>query len=339
VPESFGIYSWRNDLKTFIAKALLCVAAILLLAQPVGAAKHPILLVVNRDANTLMFVNADTHQIMGEVRVGTKPKVVAVTPDGKKAFVSNIGDHRNIISVIDVASMKELRKFKQTTYWMPNGLAVSKDGSKLYATYQGSRTVVEIDLETEQIVRAFETRQKNTHSCALSRDNKYLYAVNGIGRNVTVFDLKTGKKIRHVEAGKGCEGIGVKPDGSEVWVANRGEDTIAIISTSDNRLLKKIECGEHPKRIEFTPNGKTALVTCPNSDAIRVIDTKTYEIAATIKTGKAPAGLVIDPDGKRVYVTEVGENAVSVYDLKTHKKTASFEVGEGPYAIAYIKAR
>lgn len=326
-------------MKTLLVKALFCIAALAFFAQPLAAANHPVLLVLNRDANSLMFVDAETHKIMNEIRVGRKPQEIAVTRDGKTAFVSNVGDHQNVISVIDVANMKEARRIQQRTYWIPNGLAVSRNGSKLYATFQGSRTAVEFDLKTDKVIRDFPTRQKLTQSIAITPDEKYLYTVNGVSRNVTIFDLKTGKRIRHVAAGKGCQGIGVKPDGSEVWVANSGENTITIIKTSDNRFYKKMECGVHPKRIKFTPNGKSAVVTCPNSNAVRIIDTAKYEVAASIETGTAPAGLVLDPDGNRIYVCETGSKTVSIYNLKTKGKTATIEIGEAPFAIEYAKAR
>jgi YVTN family beta-propeller protein len=322
-----------------IVKTLLFTAAVVFLAQPLSAANHPILLVLNRDANSLMFVNAKTHQIMEEVRVGQKPRELAVTPDGKTVFVSNAGDNRNFISVVDVDQMKEVRRIQQRTYWRPNGIAVSRDGSKLYVTFQGSRTAVEFDLSTDKILRTFPTRQKGTHTLAVTPDDKYLYTANSVSRNVSIFDLKTGRRIRHVKAAQACEGIGIKPDGSEVWVANRGENTITIINTSDNRFYKKIECGEHPKRIKFTPNGKSAVVTCPNSNVVRLIDTATYEIIENIKTGNAPAGLAMDPDGKRIYVSEVRDDMVSIFELETKQKTASIEVGEAPYAVEYVDAR
>lgn len=47
-------------------------------------------------------------KLIGSVHVGSHPEWVALTPDGKKAYVAAAGD--NIVSVVDIATLKELTK-------------------------------------------------------------------------------------------------------------------------------------------------------------------------------------------------------------------------------------
>lgn len=331
-------FFWRMELKRLIIATLLTFVAFASMAQPAAAA-DPILVVVFRDEGAVSFINAKTHETIGELDVGKGPQEVVATPDGKTVFVSNFGDHRNYISVIDVAKIREVKKLKLLNDFRPHGMGITRNGKKLYATCEGSRSVVEIDLASGEVMKSLKTVQKGTHMLALSPDDNVLYASNTVIGNVSAFDLKTGELIRHIISGKGCDGIAVKPDGSEVWVANRRDDTIAIISTAEKRRVKILECRGYPTRVVFTPDGKRALVSCPSNNLVSVFDTATYDPIKHIRTPTAPVGLVVEPSGKRLYSTNTGDNSVSVIDLETYEETANIKVGRGPYGITYIEAR
>jgi YVTN family beta-propeller protein len=320
-------------------KAVLLAMAFTVLAQSLAAANHPILLVVNKQDRTLMFVNAETHEIMGTVAVGKGPLEVAVTPDGKTAYVSNVGDYRNIISVIDVDGMKEIRQITTGKCYLPNGMVITRDGTKMYATYEATRVAAEIDLASEKIVRMFETKQLLTHMLVLSPDEKFLYTANSRGPNVSVFNLETGERVRHVRTKKGCQGIDAKPDGSEVWAAARQGHSITIIATSDNRAARTIDCPGYPMRVKFTPDSKHVLVSCADANLVAVFDAATYEIVERIVTGNTPVGLAIEPGGRHAYVTEITDHTVSVLDLETCERTATIKVGNTPWGLAYVEAR
>ena len=59
-----------------------------------------ILIVLNKDEDTVTFIDEATLEILKTVPVEKNPHEVAVTPDGSKAFVSNAG--ADSISVFDM---------------------------------------------------------------------------------------------------------------------------------------------------------------------------------------------------------------------------------------------
>src|SRR6187431_332931 len=65
------------------------------------------LLVLLRNASALAFLEPASGKVLGRVPVVADPHEVAVTPDGRTAFVAS---PREGISVIDVPAMKELRR-------------------------------------------------------------------------------------------------------------------------------------------------------------------------------------------------------------------------------------
>jgi YVTN family beta-propeller protein len=60
--------------------------------------------VVNRPDNTVLVIDAPTNMLVGSIQVGSHPHGIALTPDGKKAYVANFDD--KTVSVIDTATNK-----------------------------------------------------------------------------------------------------------------------------------------------------------------------------------------------------------------------------------------
>src|SRR4051812_16998051 len=70
---------------------------------------NPALIVLVKGANELAVVEPTTLKILARVPTGEGPHEVALSPDGKTAFVSNYGARTpgNSLSVIDLATQRE----------------------------------------------------------------------------------------------------------------------------------------------------------------------------------------------------------------------------------------
>ena len=101
-----------------LASALVPVVA--------AAVARPALIVLNKSDNELVVVDLKTNKITGRVPVGMGPHEVVTTPDGATAFVANYGDGPNpgsSISVVDLNTLKELRRVDTKPMFRPHGLA------------------------------------------------------------------------------------------------------------------------------------------------------------------------------------------------------------------------
>src|ERR1700683_4995162 len=69
------------------------------------------LLVLEKSQNTLVIVDPESLQIVARVPVGNDPHEVAVSDDGRTAYISNYGGGAggyNTISVVDLVTQKAL---------------------------------------------------------------------------------------------------------------------------------------------------------------------------------------------------------------------------------------
>ena len=175
--------------------------------------------------------------------------------------------------------------------------------------------------------------------------------------NVAVFDLESGELLAQVYSGAGAEGIDVHPDGKEVWVTNRADNTITVIDAWSLETLATIPCADFPIRAKFTPDGSMFLVSNARSGTIAVFDWETREQVASIKLTppvpegvdetryfsefegtSIPIGLVV-PDNRWAYVANTRSDVVSIIDLKSMTLAGHLGAGREPDGIHFSPLR
>src|SRR5688572_15963958 len=109
-------------------KHLILLPILLAANTAFGQAAPGLLLIGNKSEDTLSFVDVRTLNEASRTTTGRGPHEVVVTPDGKKAFVSNYEGPGDTISVVDVPARKELLRIPLGEHRAPHGLAVSRDG-------------------------------------------------------------------------------------------------------------------------------------------------------------------------------------------------------------------
>ena len=152
-------------------KCLLPLALLVTVLSSAAAAQGPRLVVLNKEDATLVTMDPATGKILGTVPTGEGPHEVAVSADGRTAYVGNYGGASgpgSTISVVDLGAMKELRRFDVNPLRRPHGMFVT-DG-KLYFTAETNRLVGRYDPASNQIDWLFGTGQASTHMVWVSRD-------------------------------------------------------------------------------------------------------------------------------------------------------------------------
>ena len=124
-------------------------------------------------------------------------------------------------------------------------------------------------------------------------------------------------------------------DGSTVYVANEGANTVSVIATASNMVTAVIPVGIAPLGVAVTPDGITVYVTNSFQDnTVSVIATASNTVTAVIPVGITPFGVAVTPDGSTVYVGNVTANTVSVIDTTSNTVTATIPVGADPWGVA-----
>ena len=326
------------------------VLALLAAGEP-GAAPADLLIVLDKSDHEAVLVDPHTLQPVARLATGRGPHEVAVTPDGRLAYVSNYGMYNvfregqrvnepgNTLTVLDLERRAIRDTFDLGEYSKPHGLVVSRDGRRLWVTCEGSQAVLELDAASGAVLSAWKTAQETSHMIVPSADERKLFIANIRSGSATVIERATGR-VTTVPTAPGTEGIDLRPDGREVWVTNRADSSISVLDTERDTVVAKIESGGRmPIRLKFTPDGREAWVSCAESNAVTVFDARTRRLLATVPVGAVPVGIQMAPDGKRAFVANTNDDLVTVIDVVARKVVATFTTGNEPDGMAWVALR
>jgi YVTN family beta-propeller protein len=314
--------------------ALLCTALIFSTAvSAFGGAK---LLVVSQDESILQVFDPDSGKLLGGVRTGRGPHEVIATPDGRYAFVGDFESVDNTVTKIDLHEYERVQAIKLDPFYGPHDLAITRDGKRLFVTAEKTRTIIEIDPETGELLMNYNTLSLMTHKLVLSPDEEFIFATNNAHNNLSVIDLVRGEHERYIRCGKGAEALDITPDGKFLWVANRIGQSISILDVAERKNIETVPCPGYPMRLRITPDGKQALVTMGTRGVLAVIDVASREEVGAVETGELPLGLAIQPDGKRAFVSNAKDNTVSVIDLGALEVLRVLKTAKAPDGLAYV---
>jgi YVTN family beta-propeller protein len=283
----------------------------------------------------LLVINAAgarPGQVVATIGVGMNPNGIAITPNGRYAYVANDNNNQitgdDTISVIDTCTNTVITTISDPSFGapytdQPYTITINACGTKAYVTNSDSTTVTIIDIATNTVsgvINGFD----GPSGFAITPDGNTAYVNNyggpeglgsGNGHTVSVVNLNTNAIVATINVDLAPAALTVTPNGAYLYVANYvdgnpGTGTVQAIRTSDNTIVATIPGFSGPFPIAITPNGCSAYVTnfgsnnfAPVGTTVSVISTKTNTITATIPVGTQPAGLAITPDGKYVYIS------------------------------------
>lgn len=131
--------------------------------------------------------------------------------------------------------------------------------------------------------------------------------------------------------------VAVTPDGSRVYIANSGNNTVSVMATATNTITATVAGLSSPQGIAITPNGTRAYVTNSAVDTVSVIDTSNNAVTSINDASfDTSHGIAINRTGTRAYVTNSGNNSVSVINTSNNTVTATINLPAGatPSGIA-----
>lgn len=105
--------------------------------------------VTSKTWGAVSVIATDTFQILGSIKVGKDPSLLAMAPDGKRLFVTNKAD--GTVSVINALTFQVVRTIR--VQQEPGGIALSPDGRLLFVANFASDTISVIDTGTDEIIR------------------------------------------------------------------------------------------------------------------------------------------------------------------------------------------
>ncbi|MFT3863782.1 MAG: PKD domain-containing protein [Solirubrobacterales bacterium] len=311
----------------------LCAGASLSLAAVAPTALARQAFVANLGAHTVTPIDLATNQVGAPIQVGADPDSVAISPDGRTAYVSNEID--GTVSVIETATDRVIGA-PIAAGSNPAEVALTPNGATLYVTDELSNRVTVIDTATREPIGSIKVGSF-PNGIAVAPDGLSALVSNAGADTVSVIDtLANTVAPAPIAVGDEPLGIAFTPDGKKAFVADgNGKSVTVIDARTDTVEGAAIKVGKEPGAIAVTTEGSRAYVANDESNSVSVIDTATNQVVGTaVKVGAAPTGIAITPDGRTAYVAASGAGGVSPIDLATSSVGALVATGEEAFAVA-----
>src|SRR4051812_18548235 len=167
---------------------LIVVFAIALGAMPAHA--QSVVYATNIGSDTVSVIDPSTSTVKSTFQVGGRPFGVAITPDGKRAYVSTGAD--TSVWVIDTKTQAVITvlygEARAGYNSFPKSLAITPDGSRVYIPVSTINTVRVVDTGTDKQIASL-TVDDYPFAVAVAPDGKRAYvATAGF---VTVIETAT----------------------------------------------------------------------------------------------------------------------------------------------------
>lgn len=297
-----------------------------------------ILIVASNADHHAALLDATTLKPLATLPTGEGPHEIAVSRDGRYAYVAISGPREksgNSITVLDLKQRIVKTNISLGEYVQPHDLKVSNDGALLWATCAPSQTVLEIATTTGEIKRNWKTGQEGGWMLAITPDERKLYVANFEGKSISVIE-RSNNSVRTIPMSGGQMALDVSPNGREVWAGDYENNRIAAIAAANDSIITTFPSGgARLLRLKFTPDGKQVLAPHGESKTVTILDAAQYKMSASIAVSERPKVITISSDGKRAFLTNPGADQVTVLDIANRKQSGTFPVGKTPDGIAW----
>jgi YVTN family beta-propeller protein/cysteine-rich repeat protein len=310
----------------------------ILVALVASAAAAPFAYVPNSGDNTVSVIDTATDTVTATIPIaGAQPQTAAVSANGSRVYVGDLGGFGGKIHVIDAATNAVIAS--PSVFSGIFHLAISPDGSAVYGA--GGSSVKVVDTATNAFLPPFISHPGtgNPLAVAFHPTLALAYAVGATFQSTMAIDTTT--RTVSASIGTGTSSVAVHPDGTRAYTLLTcigcfpPPGVTAFDTATNSQIFPSVATtGNQPHVLELDATGAKLYVTTHDTTLgalLSVIDTATLVEIAAVPVGTEIWGLAFHPDGSRLYVVDRGANAVQVVDPGTLAVLHTIPVGPQPF--------
>ncbi|BFU45284.1 hypothetical protein [Krasilnikovia sp. MM14-A1004] len=309
---------------------------------------RPLVYVPNLDSNTVTVIDPRTYRVLRTVRVGKGPQHVVPSWDLRTLWVNNdtgnsltpidaatgrfgrpvpVADPYNLYftpdgkyAVVMAERMKEIVFRDPHTMAVKDTLAVhcagvnhadfSPDGRYFIATCEFSGDLIKVDTLRHTVLGRLHLPGEHPmpQDIKISPDGRTWYVADMQTSGVWVLDGDRFTTPTFVPTGDGAHGLYPSRDSEILYVSNRGEGSISLISFATGRVVEKwrLPGRTSPDMGGVSADGKVLWLSGRYHAEVYAIDTADGHLLARIRVGRQPHGLCVWPQPGRYSLGHTG---------------------------------
>jgi YVTN family beta-propeller protein len=268
------------------------------------------------DLSTL-YVNDDVGNSLTPIdpRTGRPGKPIAVddpynlyfTPDGRYAIV--VAERLHRLDFRDARTFK-LHRALDVPCAGVNHMDFSADGRYAIVSCEFSGQLLKLDVRAEKVLRVMHlpAHASIPQDVRLQPDGRRFWVADLAAGGVWTVDGDRFRVTGFVHTGAGAHGLVVSRDAKLLYVANRNDGSVSVISFRTGRVVAtwRLPGGGSPDMGAVSADGKVLWLSGRYNGVVYAIDTSSGRLLAKIPVGAGPHGVAVWPQPGRYSLGHTG---------------------------------
>ncbi|HEY7934013.1 MAG TPA: YncE family protein [Solirubrobacteraceae bacterium] len=318
------------------------------LLSPTVRGDPELVYVPNSQSNTVDVISQRTFKVIAQFPVGALPQHVTPSWDLRTLYVTDdagnsltpidpkTGRPGKPIPVLDPYNMyftadgryaiivaeahRELDFRDAHTMALHHALATPQcagvdhmdftaDGRFALVSCEFAGRMIVVDLQRERITKTIELATgAMPQDVKLSPDGRVFYVADMAENGVWLIDASTMRKIGFLHTGAGAHGLYPSRDAKVLFVSNRMEGSISLVSFARREVIAKwhLQGGGSPDMGGLSADGKVLWLSGRYESEVYAISTVTGRLLHRINVGNGPHGLCVWPQPGRYSIGHTG---------------------------------
>jgi DNA-binding beta-propeller fold protein YncE len=290
---------------------------------PVNIAVHPggdfaAILHCGYGQHEIVVVGLQDLKIVSRTALNEAFYGLTFAADGKRLYCSGSGYERIHSFAFDEGLLHDVRLIRlreARVRGIPAGLAISRDGQRLFVANVWAHGVDEVDVAAGKVVAtialgsgaAAPPSAKDTDNEDVAAITKRADAILDPTRSEDPFPYACVLDERR----------------GRLYVSLWAQAAVAVVDVKRREVIARWATEEHPTELLLARSGRHLFVANANRNSVSVLDTETgrpletllAELQPQSPPGSTPNSLALSPDEKRLFVANANINTVAVFDV------------------------
>ncbi len=258
------------------------------------------LYVTNDVGNSLTPIDPRTGK-PGRMIPVDDPYNLYFTPDGRYAIV--VAERLHRLDFRDAHTFKLVHSLSVPCAGIDH-MDFSGDGSYLIASCEFFGQLIKVDVQRQRVIGVLDLPRgqgAQPQDVRVSPNGRRFYVADLAAGGVWKIDGATFKLAGFVPTGAGAHGLYPSRDSNYLYVSNRGDGSVSVISFRTQKVVQKwrIPGGGSPDMGGVSADGNVLWLSGRYNSDVYAISTHTGRLLARIHVGAGPHGLCVWPQPGR----------------------------------------
>jgi YVTN family beta-propeller protein len=263
------------------------------------------LYVTNDAGNSLTPIDPRTARPGKPIPV-LDPYNMYFTPDGRWAIV--VAEARRRLDFRDAHTMALHHALATPQCAGVDHMDFTADGRYALVSCEFAARMIVVDMSSETVIKTIELAPgAMPQDVKLAPDGRTFYVADMTANGVWVIDAATMSKVELIHTGLGAHGLYPSRDAKALYVSNRLEGSITVLSFATRRPIATWRIpGGSPDMGGVSADGKVLWLSGRYNAEVYAISTINGELLARVNVGEGPHGLCVWPQPGRYSIGHTG---------------------------------